>query len=127
MPYGRFQLIHRYLRIFNHTKIDENGPLSKVFQAAEEWSDHIQRMSAELFQPGSHIAVDECMVRYTGRSKETTLVKGKPILLGLKICVVAQQGYFLRRLWHLKGSKYGAVTAQPEQKKRKRGPSQQGD
>jgi hypothetical protein len=102
-------LIHRYLRPFDHTKIDENAPLPKAFQAAEEWSNHIQRVSAAFFQPGSHLAVDECMVRYTGRSTATTVVKGKPTPLGFKIWVIAQEGFFIRWLWHFKGSNYDAL------------------
>ncbi|WAO97069.1 Hypothetical protein NCS54_01477500 [Fusarium falciforme] len=109
MSQWKFQLIHRHLRPFNHTKIDEAAPLPKVFQAAEEWSDHIQAVSAEIFLPGSHLAVDECMIRYTGRSKETTVVNGKPAPLGFKIWVIAQQGFFIRWLWHIKDAKYGTV------------------
>jgi hypothetical protein len=109
MPYWKFQLIHRHLRPFDHSKIDETAPLPKVFQAADEWSDHIQAVSAEIFVPGSHLAVDECMIRYTGRSNETTFVKGKPDPLGFKIWVIAQQGFFIRWLWHIKEAKYGAV------------------
>ncbi|EGU87117.1 hypothetical protein FOXB_02365 [Fusarium oxysporum f. sp. conglutinans Fo5176] len=117
MPYWRFQLIHRYLRPFDYTKIDENAPLPKVFQAAEEWSNHIQRVSAALFQPGSHLAVDECMVRYTGRSTATTVVKGKPAPLGFKIWVIAQEGFFIRWLWHFKGSNYHALSRGPRRKR----------
>jgi hypothetical protein len=109
MSQWKFQLIHRHLRPFDHTKVDETAPLPKVFQAAEEWSDHIQAVSAEIFLPGSHLAVDECMIRYTGRSKETTVVKGKPTPLGFKIWVIAQQGFFIRWLWHIKDAKYGTV------------------
>ncbi|KAJ3454091.1 hypothetical protein MRS44_017985 [Fusarium solani] len=109
MPYWKFQLIHRHLHPFDHSKIEETAPLPKVFQAADRWSDHIQAVSAEIFVPGSHLAVDECMIRYTGRSNETTLVKGKPVPLGFKIWVIAQQGFFIRWLWHIKEAKYGAV------------------
>ena len=109
MPYWKFQLIHRHLRPFDHSKIDETAPLPKVFQAADEWSDHMQAVAAEIFVPGSHLAVDECMIRYTGRSNETTLVKGKPDPLGLKIWAIAQQGFFIRWLWPIKEAKYGAV------------------
>ncbi|EGU80032.1 hypothetical protein FOXB_09458 [Fusarium oxysporum f. sp. conglutinans Fo5176] len=62
MPYWKFQILHRYLRTLDHTKIDKTGPLPKVFQACDEWSDHIQAASAEIFFPGSHLAVDECDV-----------------------------------------------------------------
>jgi hypothetical protein len=124
MPYWRFQLIHRYLRPFDHTKIDDNAPLPKVFQAAEEWSDHIQKVSAALFQPGSHLAVDECMVRYTGRSTATTLVKEKPTPLGFKIWVIAQAGFFIQWLWHYKGSNYGAISRESRRKEGGYNPSE---
>ncbi|KAF4334764.1 ac transposable element-derived 4 [Fusarium beomiforme] len=109
MPYWKFQLIHRHLRPFDHSKIDETAPLPKLFQAADEWSDHIQAVSAEIFVPGPHLAVDECMIRYPSRSNETTLVKGKQDPLGFKIWVIAQQGFFIRWLWHIKEAKYSAV------------------
>ncbi|KAL9564008.1 hypothetical protein ACKAV7_011868 [Fusarium commune] len=98
-------------------QIDENAPLPKVFQATEEWYDHIQRVSAALFQPGSHLAVDECMVRYTGRSTATTVVKGKPTPLGFKIWVIAQAGFIIRWLWHFKGSNYDALDRGPRRKR----------
>ncbi|RYC77829.1 hypothetical protein BFJ63_vAg19297, partial [Fusarium oxysporum f. sp. narcissi] len=56
----------------------------------------------------------ECMVPFTGRSKETTLVKGKPTPVGFKIWVIAQQGYFLQWLWHVKGSPVTPVTVKLE-------------
>jgi hypothetical protein len=113
MPLRKFELIHRYLRPFDYIKINEteSHDLPKVFQAAEEWSQHIQHMSALLFQPGSSLAVDECMIRYTGRSKETTLVKNKPTPLGFKIWIIAQEGFFIHWLWHVKGAKYGLSDA----------------
>jgi hypothetical protein len=49
------------------------------------------------------------MVPFTGRSKETTLVKGKPTPVGFKVWVIAQQGFFLRWLWHVKALLYTAV------------------
>ncbi|RYC79113.1 hypothetical protein BFJ63_vAg18011 [Fusarium oxysporum f. sp. narcissi] len=56
MSYWKFQLIHQHLRPFDHSKIDETTPLPKVFQTADEWSDYIQAVSAEIFVPGSHLA-----------------------------------------------------------------------
>lgn len=49
------------------------------------------------------------MVPFKGRSKETTIVKNKPTPVGFKIWVVAQHGFFLRWLWHVKASPYTAV------------------
>ncbi|KAF5725211.1 ac transposable element-derived 4 [Fusarium mundagurra] len=97
IPLRRFQLISRYLRTFDYTKINvrDESDLPKTFQAAEEWSELIQKVSTELYLPGTNLTVDECMVPFTGRSKEITLVKGKPTPVGFKVWVIAQQGFFL--------------------------------
>jgi hypothetical protein len=110
MTLRRFELLQRYLRISDHT--NEATDLPRVFQACEEWSLHIQRVSASLFLPGSCLAVDECMIRYTGRSKETTLVKNKPTPHGFKVWAIAQDGFFIHWLWHVKGAKYTAARIQ---------------
>ncbi|KAF4419461.1 hypothetical protein FACUT_11478 [Fusarium acutatum] len=116
MPLQKFELITRYFRTFDHTKLDvsDERDLPKTFQAAEEWSEYIQRVSIELYLPGTNLTVDECMVPFTGRSKETTLVKGKPTPEGFKIWVIAQQGYFLQWLWHVKASPVMPVTVKLE-------------
>jgi hypothetical protein len=49
------------------------------------------------------------MISFTGRSKDTTLVKDKPTPIGFKVWVTAQDGDFLRWLWRVKGSPYTAV------------------
>ncbi|KAF4334320.1 tubulin beta [Fusarium beomiforme] len=110
MTLRRFELLQRYLRISDHT--NEATDLPRVFQACEEWSLHIQRVSASLFLPGSCLAVDECMIRYTGRSKETTLVKNKPTPHGFKVWAIAQDGFFIHWLWQVKGAKYTAARIQ---------------
>ncbi|KAL6353658.1 hypothetical protein LRP88_12971 [Fusarium phalaenopsidis] len=114
-----FQILHRHLRPFDYAKVDETAPLPKVFQACDEWSDHIQAVSAEIFIPGSHLAVDECMIRFTGRSNETTVVKGKPIPQGFKIWVIAQHSFFFRWFWHITGAQYGAVDVELPPAKRR--------
>ncbi|KAG6997356.1 hypothetical protein FocnCong_v015434 [Fusarium oxysporum f. sp. conglutinans] len=111
MPLRKFELITRYFRTFDYTKLDvsDEGDLPKTFQAAEAWSNHIQKASTELYLPGTNLTIDECMVPFKGRSKETTVVKNKPTPVGFKIWVIAQQGFFLRWLWHVKASPYKAV------------------
>jgi hypothetical protein len=49
------------------------------------------------------------MIPFTGRSKETTLVKNKPTPVGFKVWVIPQQGFFLQWLWHVKSSPYTVV------------------
>ncbi|EMT73705.1 PiggyBac transposable element-derived protein 2, partial [Fusarium odoratissimum] len=107
IPDNKFQLIHRHLRPFDHTQIDETAPLPRVFQGIEEWSDHIQAVSMQLFRPGPHLAVDECIIRYTGNSDSITTIKGKPDPVGFKIWVIAQMGFYVKWLWHIKEDEYG--------------------
>lgn len=106
MSYTRFQLIKRHIRIFNPADFTTN---TSSFDRYDEWSKHIQIVSITLYHPGLNVSIDECMIRYTGRSKETTVVKTKPIPRGFKMWVVAQGGYFLRWLPHKPGLEYGTA------------------
>ncbi|KAI8648825.1 DDE-Tnp-1-7 domain-containing protein [Fusarium sp. Ph1] len=63
----------------------------------------------QLFRPGSHLAIDECIIRYTGRSDAITTIKSKPDPVGFKIWVIAQLGFFIHWLWHIKDAEHGAV------------------
>jgi hypothetical protein len=57
------------------------------------------------------------MVPFTGRSKDTTLVKNKPTPVGFKVWVIAQNGLFIRWLWHVKASPYTAIIVELPKKK----------
>ncbi|KAJ3454398.1 hypothetical protein MRS44_018292 [Fusarium solani] len=67
------------------------------------------KYATELCEPGSHLAVDEGMIRYTGRDSQVTYIPGKPTDTGFKVWVVAQLGIFLRWIWHQPGADYGPV------------------
>ncbi|EMT67900.1 hypothetical protein FOC4_g10000079 [Fusarium odoratissimum] len=60
MPLRKFELITRYFRTFDYTKLDvrDESDLPKTFQAAEEWSNHIQKVSIELSTQTHHVFTD---------------------------------------------------------------------
>ena len=89
MTYNRFQLLHRHLRPFDHTKFEDDECFPEVFQCAQPWCEHIQEATTQLCEPGSHLAVDEGMIRYTGGNSEVTYIPGKPTDTGFKVWVVA--------------------------------------
>jgi hypothetical protein len=60
------------------------------------------------------------MVRFTGRSVETTTIPTKPIPTGYKVWVVAESGYFLRWLWHTHGKGPVGLTVRPQPRPRPR-------
>ncbi|KZL84279.1 hypothetical protein CI238_13510, partial [Colletotrichum incanum] len=81
-----------------------------VYQKVNGWSAHIQETGDSFYTAGTDLTVDEAMVRFTGRSLETTTVLTKPIPTGYKIWILAQSGYCLRWLWHVHGKgPYGLV------------------
>ncbi|KZL88088.1 hypothetical protein CI238_13585, partial [Colletotrichum incanum] len=54
------------------------------------------------------------MVRFEGRSLETTTIKKKPIPTGYKIWILAQSGYCIRWLWHVHGKGLYALVPQAQ-------------
>ncbi|KJZ69068.1 hypothetical protein HIM_11537 [Hirsutella minnesotensis 3608] len=113
MSFDRFFLLQRHIRISDPTSISCGLPTP--YAQVNEWSEHIQQASLALCQLGTCLAVDECIIGYTGRSKQTVTVKNKPTPTGFKVWVVAQAGYFLRWLWHQPSNALG-----PAGTKRKR-------
>ncbi|KJZ79241.1 hypothetical protein HIM_01392 [Hirsutella minnesotensis 3608] len=114
MSFDRFFLLQRHIRISDSNSISCGLPAP--FAQVNEWAEHIQQSSLALCQLGTCLAVDECMVGYTGRSKQTVTVKNKPTPTGFKVWVVAQAGYFVRWLWHQPSNALGPAAG----KKRKR-------
>ncbi|KAK2005478.1 hypothetical protein LZ32DRAFT_633571 [Colletotrichum eremochloae] len=131
---NQFQLLLRRIRIFNTTLFNKDSTsdrsqqqryqprknqMPKVYRQVNQWSTHIQEVGDSFFQPSSHLTVNEAIVRFTGRSLETTTIPSKPTPVRYKVWVLDQSGYFLRWLWHVHGKgPYGLV---PQQRPRCQG------
>lgn len=72
-------------------------------------SKHLQEVNTTLWVPQTKIAVDECMVRFSGRSNATTTIPGKPIPTGFKIWVAADHGFFMVWCFHRPGRNNGPL------------------
>jgi hypothetical protein len=121
MPRDRFLLLFRRLRVFSPAGLDrpaalsggygrghrrtqpQEGLMPSVYRQVDRWSKHIQETGDSMYVPGSDLTVDEAMVRFTGRSLETTTIPQKPTPTGYKVWVLGQSGYFVRWLWHVHG------------------------
>ncbi|KAI3584165.1 hypothetical protein IWW34DRAFT_721775, partial [Fusarium oxysporum f. sp. albedinis] len=55
-----------------------------VYRQVDRWSKHIQETGDSMHMPGSVLTADEAMVRFTGRSLETTTIPQKPTPTGYK-------------------------------------------
>ncbi|MCW7072271.1 MAG: transposase [Methanophagales archaeon] len=116
MPYDRFQLLQRQLRIFKPE--DETDTIPRPFSIVDNWSKIVQEASLRFYQPGTNITVDECIVGFTGRSRQTVTIPTKPTPTGFKIWVIGQRGYFMHWLWHLPKVTYDSLTLKRGKKRK---------
>ncbi|CAG8775205.1 10443_t:CDS:2, partial [Dentiscutata erythropus] len=80
--------IKRYLHISNI-----NSEKLCWFDKVEPLSSHIRNISKQIYMPGSNVAIDEMMIRFSGRSKHTFRMKNKPISEGYKVISLCEKGY----------------------------------
>jgi hypothetical protein len=128
MTFDRFELLLRRIRIFDPTapspSPDDLSPparTSQTYRTIEEWSQHLQKASSSLYDPGSDVAVDEAIVPFLGRAKETVRIPNKPNPVGYKIWCLSQRGYTIRWLPHVPDAAFGPTTGGPvRNRKRKR-------
>jgi len=108
MGKNRWQQIDSKLHI-SFPKDPDDKTKESPFDKIATLSDTIRDRFRRYWKPGTHLAVDETIVRFTGRAFETVNIPSKPTPEGFKIWVVADQGYILDWLWHAKGDKKGPV------------------
>ena len=65
------------------------------YHKIQTFVDHVRHVSQSfVFQLGTYLAIDEMMIKYYGRSKETIYIKNKSIKEGFKLFVLARcNGY----------------------------------
>jgi hypothetical protein len=64
----------------------------------EAFSARIQEVNLRVWKPGRDLAVDEIIVRFKGRLKETTTIPNKPTPTRYKVWGAAQRGFLL--IWN---------------------------
>ena len=106
MSQCRWKQINRYFHIWDsaqavrsttekvrpHEKVD---PLSKLLLSSFR----------RYWKPATNLAVDECIEGFTGRTNDIVNIPTKPTPIGFKIWVLADEGYVIDLLWHVKGDK----------------------
>ena len=100
----RWQQIDRYLHI---SKPSPDG--ATPFEKLSPLSEHLRQRFKLFWKVGTHLAVDETLQRFTGRSHEIVNISSKPTPEGFKIWVLADAGYVLDWIYHAKGDKHGPV------------------
>ncbi|KEY73849.1 hypothetical protein S7711_10283 [Stachybotrys chartarum IBT 7711] len=107
ITYERFCDIKRWIRIDDPDTIAYGLP--RPYSQVAEWSDSLMSASLVAIEVGSHIAVDEAICGFEGQTKQKVTILGKPTPTGLKIWILATQGYILHWIWHSPGRALGPV------------------
>jgi hypothetical protein len=63
------------------------------WQKIEPLANHIRETCQRVYTPGTHTTIDEIMLAFRGRSKDTTKLPNKPISKGFKNWVLAEHRY----------------------------------
>ncbi len=95
----RYREISRYLHYSDNSKLALRGSagydrLGKIRPLLEQ----IQSRCGTLYKPSKHLAIDEAMIKFQGRSSLKQYMPKKPIKRGIKVWVLADStnGYFCR-------------------------------
>ena len=104
----RFEQLDRYFRCTEPWPDCDPTPRS-TFDRVDKPAEYIRLTCKKLYRPGTHLAVDETIERFMGRTPEIVNIPTKPTPEGFKIWVLANEGYILDWLWHARGDKAGPV------------------
>ena len=104
---GQYMALNRYDQLNWYFTLRDSviNPLT----SSNEWftilkpvATHLRTTCKKLWHLGTHIAINEAMIAYRGRTKHTIKIKNKPISEGYKVWVLAEAGYVWTWLWHSK-------------------------
>lgn len=86
----RFEQIKRYFHISPPV---ESLPRSRFYEKLEPLASLVKESFKRVLLPATPVAVDEMIIRFTGRSKHTIMMRGKPVPVGYNVLALCEAGY----------------------------------
>ena len=99
MSLKRFQQIHRYFTLRDRS-IHPRKEGETFTWSVEPITTTVKQNCSAFWSPSSHLAIDESMILYGGRTKHKVKLLNKPIKEGYKVWVLRDGGYVYDWLWH---------------------------
>jgi Transposase IS4 len=96
MGLKRFEQIRRFFSL-NSKPPTSNAPW---FYRIQRISELLRTACRQTYFPSSNIAIDEAMVAFKGRSRDTIKIKNKPVNTGYKLWCIRDHGYIWSWLFH---------------------------
>lgn len=81
----------------------QSATFTTPFKRIWDVSKYLRKACRRYYTPGTHLAVDKSIKRFTGRAKEIVNIPSKPTPEGFKIWILANEGYVLDWLFYAKG------------------------
>jgi Transposase IS4 len=97
MGQKRFEQIHRFFSLNSNPITPFDAPWFYCIQAVAEL---IRTACRNAYKPSSHVAIDEAMVAFKGRSRHIIKIKNKPINTGYKLWCIGDHGHIWSWLFH---------------------------
>jgi Transposase IS4 len=97
MGIKRFRQVHRFFSLNSNPITPFNALWFYRIQAVAEL---IRTACRNSYCPSSHVAIDEAMVAFKGRSRDIIKIKGKPIDTDYKLWCIGDHGYVWTWLFH---------------------------
>jgi hypothetical protein len=117
MSYARWRAIYSYIHC-NPAQFEPTIPSTAKSKSGEAWyrphekvepiAELIRQKAIELMTPSTHIAIDECIAGFSGRTSDTVIIKSKPTPEGFKLWCIASFGYIYSFMFHVPGQQKGA-------------------
>ena len=104
----QFKQLNCYFRC-TELWLDDDPTLRSTFDRVKKLTEYIRLTCRKLYYPGAHLAVNKMIERFIGHAPETVNIPTKLTPEGFKIWVLANEGYILDWLWHVRGDKAGPV------------------
>jgi Transposase IS4 len=99
MSLRRYHQTHRYFTLRDGT-VNPRKEKETFAWKLEPVASIIKQNCKALWSPSSHLAVDEAMIAYKGRTVDKVKLPNKPIKEGYKVWVLGDAGYVYDGLWH---------------------------
>ena len=74
-------------------------PISRYYKKLEPVASMIQTRSQTILIPATMVSINEIIVWFTGRSKHTIMMRGKPCPVGYNILALCEAEYYYRFLF----------------------------
>lgn len=89
MGLTRFEQIKRYL----HCSPPSDLPQTRFYEKMEPVSTMLQQRFQQVVAVETEVSIDECIVRFQGRSRHTVMIRGKPVPVGYYVLALCAAGY----------------------------------